>query len=153
MTAEKIPVPPAQKRRSSAPAPSSADAQRRMKATRTRDTKAEVLVRSALHQMGFRFRVDVRPEPSIRRRADLVFRRAKVAVFIDGCFWHGCPDHATWPKANADFWRTKILTNQGRDIDTNQRLADRGWLVVRIWEHENPVEAASRVARILRERC
>jgi DNA mismatch endonuclease (patch repair protein) len=140
------------KRRPGVPTPSSPEAQRRMEATGSKDTRAELLVRSALHRMGFRFRVDTRPVAAIRRRADLVFPRARVAVFVDGCFWHGCPQHATWPKANAQFWEKKILTNQRRDADTNKRLAAEGWRVVRIWEHEDPTVAAERVAGIVRSR-
>jgi DNA mismatch endonuclease (patch repair protein) len=84
-----------------------------------------------------------------RRRADIVFRRARVAVFVNGCFWHGCPEHATWPKHNAEFWREKIRANQQRDRDTDERLGVAGWTVIRIWEHENPSDAADRVQRAL----
>lgn len=140
------------KRRPGVPVPSSPEAQRRMEATGSRDTRAELLIRSALHRMGFRFRVDTRPVAAIRRRADLVFPRAQVAVFVDGCFWHGCPEHATWPKANAQFWEDKILTNKRRDADTNRQLDAEGWRVVRIWEHEDPMVAAERVADIVRSR-
>jgi len=88
----------------------------------------------------------------VRRRADVVFGPARVAVFVDGCFWHGCPSHASWPKNNADFWREKIETNQRRDRDTDRRLAEAGWVVVRVWEHEDLEAAADRVERILRDR-
>lgn len=88
----------------------------------------------------------------MRRRADVVFGPARVAVFVDGCFWHGCPSHASWPKNNADFWREKIETNQRRDRDTDRRLAEAGWVVVRVWEHEDLEAAADRVERILRDR-
>jgi DNA mismatch endonuclease, patch repair protein len=88
----------------------------------------------------------------LRREADVVFPRAKVAVFVDGCFWHGCPEHATWPKANADWWRTKIARNQARDAETDESLRLEGWVSVRVWEHENPAEAASHIALLVRRR-
>jgi DNA mismatch endonuclease (patch repair protein) len=90
--------------------------------------------------------VDTRPLPELRRSADVVFRRAKVAVFVDGCFWHGCPIHMTWPVANHDWWRDKIERTRARDADTDARLAAAGWTVVRIWEHDEPAAAAERVA-------
>lgn len=111
-----------------------------------RDTTPELALRAILFRMGFRYRIDVRPISSLRRKADVVFPRLKIAVFVDGCFWHGCPDHATWPKANGEFWRRKIVGNRERDRDTDERLAEAGWLSVRVWEHENPSEAAERVA-------
>jgi DNA mismatch endonuclease (patch repair protein) len=82
----------------------------------------------------------------------VVFRPVKVAVFVDGCFWHGCPIHGTWPKANAEFWRQKIERNKERDADTDRRLADAGWLVVRVWEHEDPEEAAQRIYEVIQTR-
>lgn len=88
----------------------------------------------------------------MRREADVVFGPAKIAVFVDGCFWHGCPQHATWPKTNADFWRSKIEGNRRRDMDTDERLASAGWLAVRVWEHEDPAEAAARVVAFVRAR-
>lgn len=88
----------------------------------------------------------------VRRRADIVFRKARVAVFLDGCFWHGCPTHATQPKANADWWRTKLAANVARDRDTDDRLEREGWLVFRIWEHESPLDAGDRIERAVRER-
>src|SRR5687768_13961014 len=97
------------------PPPSSAAVRRRMRATKQRDTPAEVMLRSALHRVGLRFRVDCRPIIQLRTRADIVFRRARVAVFIDGCFWHGCPKHGSWPTRNGEWWRTKILGNRQRD--------------------------------------
>jgi len=118
-----------------------------MKATRQRDTAAELALRKLLHHRGFRYRVDYPPIPGVRRRADVVFRRARIAVFVDGCFWHGCPDHSTWPQANASWWREKILANKRRDADTDRRLDDAGWQVMRVGEHESPAEAAERVAR------
>lgn len=134
------------------PQSSSADASARMRATRRRDTAAEVQLRRALHRLGARYRVDFPPLAGIRRRADVVFTRAKVAVFVDGCFWHGCPQHATWPKANADWWRNKIETNQRRDRDTDERLREAGWVTLRIWEHEDMGPAAERVQALVADR-
>jgi DNA mismatch endonuclease (patch repair protein) len=115
-----------------------------MQAVRRRDTKPELLLRKELHRRGLRFYVDRAPLPKMRRRADLVFPRKKVAVYVDGCFWHGCPIHGTWPKNNADWWRQKIQGNQARDRDTDRKLADAGWTVVRVWEHEGQ-QGADRV--------
>ncbi len=110
-----------------------------------RDTKAELAVRRAVWRRGLRYRVDLAPLSGSRRRADLVFTRAKVAVFVDGCFWHGCPIHATAPKSNAEWWAEKLAANVRRDRDTDERLEAAGWLVVRVWEHEDPEEAAGRI--------
>lgn len=131
------------------PVPSSESVTRRMQNTPTRDTPGELALRRLLHRAGLRYRVDYRPVPGIRRKADVVFTKAKVAVFVDGCFWHSCPVHGTWPKANAAWWRDKLEGNEARDRDTDQRLADAGWTVVRIWEHETPAEAAARVVEAL----
>ena len=116
-----------------------------MKATRRRDTPAEVALRSALHRLGLRFRVDAAPLPHGRRRADVVFRRARVAVFVDGCFWHGCPEHGTQPKQNGERWRAKLEQNRARDEETNGELLEAGWLVLRFWEHDDPATAARAV--------
>jgi DNA mismatch endonuclease, patch repair protein len=116
-----------------------------MQATPRRDTSCEMAIRSAVHAMGLRFRVDW-PVPATRRRADLAFVSAKVAVFVDGCFWHGCPEHRTWPKANAEWWRDKLDSNVRRDRDTDALLKAAGWTVLRFWEHED----ASRAARTIR---
>ncbi|MXZ30135.1 MAG: very short patch repair endonuclease [Acidimicrobiia bacterium] len=110
-----------------------------MVANRSRDTKPELRVRSAVHRRGLRYRVAARPIQDLPRTADMVFRPAKVAVFIDGCFWHGCPEHYTQPRTNADYWSAKIARNKGRDSETDQRLRDAGWTVLRYWEHE-PVQ-------------
>jgi DNA mismatch endonuclease (patch repair protein) len=116
-----------------------------MLATRRRDTPAEVGLRSALHRMGLRFRVDWPPLEGSRRRADVVFTRARVAVFVDGCFWHDCPDHGTRPKENADWWAAKLEQNRLRDADTTRALTEAGWVVLRFWEHEDPATAAELV--------
>ena len=122
----------------------------RMRAQRRRDTAPEVALRRELHRRGARFFVDRAPLRGLRRRADLVFPRKRVAVYVDGCFWHSCPQHATSPKNNAQWWADKLAANVVRDRDTNARLAAAGWRVVRIWEHEDPAEAADRVQAALR---
>jgi len=127
------------------PPASSLAALARMKSARRRDTAPEVALRARLHRMGLRYFVDRAPLPGAHRRADVVFPRAKVAVYLDGCFWHGCPDHGTQPKANAAWWAAKIDANRRRDTDTDQRLARAGWTVLRFWEHEDPDGAAQAV--------
>lgn len=124
----------------------------RMSKQKSRNTGIEMALRQVLHRAGFRYRVHRRPIKGVRREADLVFGPARVAVFVDGCFWHGCPEHATWPKNNADFWRDKIETNRRRDADTDARLQEAGWLPLRIWEHETVDVAADRVITAVRER-
>jgi DNA mismatch endonuclease (patch repair protein) len=127
------------------PPASSPEAKRRMERTRRRDTAGETAIRSILFAQGLRYRIDAAPIPGMRRRADILFRSSRIAVYVDGCFWHGCPVHATWPKQNADFWKQKIEANRARDADTNRRLKRAGWKVIRIWEHEDPNKAASRI--------
>jgi DNA mismatch endonuclease (patch repair protein) len=119
-----------------------------MQLTRRRDTPGELQLRKALHGLGLRYRVD-RVLPGTRRRADVAFVRLKVAVFVDGCFWHACPQHASWPKTNAAWWRTKIKGNVQRDRDTDRRLRAAGWTVMRFWTHEDMVVVARQVARVL----
>ena len=123
-----------------------------MRANRSRDTKPEVLLRSVLHAHGLRYRVDSPPVPQLRRRADLVFPTARVAVFVDGCYWHGCPEHYRPARINAEFWNSKIEANKARDAETNRLLAESGWQVVRIWEHEPVAEAAQRVEDVVHAR-
>lgn len=139
-------------RRISSVSPSSQAASRRMRSTRSRDTRPEVRIRSELHRMGLRFRVHARPVADLRSRADVLFGRAKVAVFLDGCFWHSCPLHGTMPKANAAFWRQKLAANRSRDAKITRRLRLAGWEVVRVWEHEQPQSAARMIARTVRAR-
>jgi DNA mismatch endonuclease, patch repair protein len=117
-----------------------------------RDTLPELAIRSELHRRGLRFRVDRAPLPGLRSRADIVFGPARVAVYVDGCFWHSCPEHGTMPKANAEWWERKLKRNQERDIETDRALREHGWEVVRIWEHEDPVEAAAGIEAKVRER-
>jgi len=123
-----------------------------MKATGGRDTKPELRLRSLLHRMGLRYRVDQPVLAGTRRRADLVFKRARVAVFVDGCFWHGCTEHKTIPKANREFWLEKITTNRTRDADTDRRLGEQGWKSVRIWEHDVSEATARRIATLVQTR-
>lgn len=131
------------------PKPSSPEVSRRFRRTRQTGTSAEMAIRRELHRRGFRYRVGYKVSSKPRRVADIVFTRYRLAIFIDGCFWHGCPTHGTWPKNNAAFWRDKIEANRQRDYDTNRRLAVAGWHVLRVWEHEAPVEAADRIERRL----
>jgi DNA mismatch endonuclease (patch repair protein) len=118
----------------------------------SRNTEPEKTLRSELHRRGLRFRVHRRPLPGVRREADVVFSRARVAVFVDGCFWHGCPQHASWPKANADWWRAKIEANRERDQNTDRLLLDAGWAVVRMWTHDDPVSIGARIENLVRAR-
>lgn len=121
-----------------------------MKATRQRDTGAEVSLRSALHARGLRYRLHRRVEGVPRVRPDIVFVSARVAVFVDGCFWHGCPEHGSQPKANSEWWRDKLERNIARDRRNDSALRKAGWAVVRIWEHEDPPEAAKRIEQVVR---
>ncbi|MFE9394514.1 very short patch repair endonuclease [Streptomyces flavidovirens] len=124
------------------PIPSSAGVSARMSRQGSRDTSAEIAVRRLLHAAGLRYRVNV-PVPGMPRRTiDIAFGRAKIAVFLDGCFWHGCPQHATQPKSNAEWWRTKLDKNIARDRETTEHLEAQGWTVLRFWEHENPQTVA-----------
>lgn len=140
------------KRRKDTPEPSSPAARNRMLAAKPRDTKPELALRAALEERELTFAVDVRLGKETRRRADILFEDTRVAVFVDGCFWHGCPVHGTWPKQNAEFWRNKIETNQRRDADTDRRLTEAGWQVIRVWEHEDMSETAQRIAEALHQR-
>jgi DNA mismatch endonuclease (patch repair protein) len=131
---------------------SSPGVRKSMQSNKGRDTKPELALRRAVHALGLRYRVSVRPLPSIKRTADLVFTRAKVAIFLDGCFWHGCPDHHTKSATNAAYWADKVERNRARDRETNRLLEEAGWVVVRIWEHEDPSQAALKVQSIVRSR-
>lgn len=120
-----------------------------MRNTPTRDTPAELALRRRLHASGLRYRVDVAPVAGLRRRADVVFPRQQVAVFVDGCFWHGCRAHKPPPKANKDWWEAKLEGNRRRDADTNARLAAAGWTVIRVWEHDDAEAAAAHVQSVV----
>src|SRR5262245_33463041 len=102
-----------------------------------RDTAPEVSLRRELHRRGLRYRVSLRPLPGLRSTADIVFTRAKVAVYVDGCFWHSCPEHGSMPAANRDWWRQKLERNKERDREAEKALAQAGWACIRVWEHED----------------
>lgn len=121
-----------------------------MRGNRSRDTTPELALRRAVHARGLRYRTNVRPLPDVRRTADLVFRAAKVAVFLDGCYWHGCPEHLRLPTANRPYWSAKISRNRERDRETDALLAEAGWKVLRVWEHEDPEAAADRIEAVVR---
>lgn len=131
---------------------SSPRSRRVMLGNRSRDTKPEMAVRRACHARGLRYRVDARPLSELRRRADLVFPAQRVAVFVDGCYWHGCPEHYVASKSNADYWSVKIARNRERDADTDATLLAAGWQVVRAWQHEDPRSVADAVAAVVRSR-
>ena len=132
------------------PAASNAAVRRRMQATRGRDTAPELAVRRELHRRGLRYRVDhPLADASPRRRADAVFPRARLALYIDGCFWHGCVEHGKRPRTNDGYWADKLARNQERDRDTDRRLRDAGWTVLRVWEHEEPCSVGEQVPAAL----
>jgi DNA mismatch endonuclease, patch repair protein len=117
-----------------------------MLANRRTGTKPEIALRRAIHARGLRFRKGHQLVMTDRRvRPDIVFTRAKVAVFLDGCFWHRCPRHATTPATNTDYWLAKFERNVDRDRAVDRALIAEGWKVLRVWEHEDPREAAERV--------
>ncbi|MGW6556930.1 very short patch repair endonuclease [Streptomyces hydrogenans] len=118
----------------------------------SKDTAAELAVRRLLHAAGLRYRVEYPVPGMARRRIDVAFTSVKVAVLIDGCFWHGCPEHTTHPKANAEWWRQKLDRNMARDRETTEHLTAAGWEVLRFWEHEAPEEVALRIAVAVRSR-
>lgn len=115
-----------------------------------RDTKPEVALRKALWRAGLRYRVQFKVPGLPRRRVDIAFTRQKVAIQVDGCFWHGCPEHGSQPTRNSEWWTWKIERNQTRDRDTDDRLAELGWQVIHVWEHEEPNSAAARVLATIR---
>lgn len=146
------PVPPLTAARTTVSFASSPAVRKRMQQVRRRDTAEELTLRSLLHERGLRYRVDARPLPDFRRRADIVFPRAQLAVFVDGCFWHGCREHRCRLKTNAPWWRTKLAANSRRDRDTNRRLSEAGWEVVRFWEHDDLRRASTVIERRVRRR-
>ncbi|MFI6331080.1 very short patch repair endonuclease [Micromonospora chersina] len=135
----------------STPEPISEVVRQRFQRQRTRDTAPETALRRELHRRGLRYRVDTAP-PGQRRRADVLFTRVKVAVFVDGCFWHRCPEHGTAPKHNEAWWKSKLDRNVERDREVDVELERGGWAVLRFWEHESPVQAADVVEREVRRR-
>lgn len=123
-----------------------------MQANRSRDTKHELAIRRILHKQGRRYRVNARPLEGDRHTAEIVFRPAKVAEFVDGCFWHRCVTDKKLPKSNTEFWKAKIEDNVLGDRETSLVLKQNGWLVMRVWEHENPETVARRIAEAVRQR-
>lgn len=123
-----------------------------MQGNRRRDTRTEIAVRSALHRRGLRFRVDlpIRIDDIRPIRPDVVFLRSRVAVFIDGCFWHGCPVHGRVPATNREYWLSKLDANRRRDDRNVADLEEAGWTVLRAWEHDDPDMVACSVVRLLR---
>lgn len=131
---------------------SSAGARATMRGNRSRDTQPELAVRRLLHAAGLRYRVSAKPEADLRRTVDILFRAARVAVLIDGCYWHGCLEHYIPPKANGGYWSEKVARNRARDADTNRVLTERGWAVLRFWEHEDPSVVAERIINVVNAR-
>jgi DNA mismatch endonuclease (patch repair protein) len=123
---------------------------RSMLGNRGRNTKPELLVRRLLHGAGLRYRVDISPVPNLKRKADIVFSRLKIAVFIDGCFWHGCPDHYALPKTNTVYWTRKIGGNSRRDAETTTQLRSAGWTVLRFWSHQPAGSVAQEILTAVR---
>lgn len=126
---------------------------RSMQANRRRDTMPELAIRRLVHARGLRYRVDARPLPDARHTADLIFPRARVAVFIDGCWWHGCPDHYRPPSSNTGYWATKVTRNRERDRLADETLSAAGWAVIRVWEHQPPESVARFIEVTVRERA
>ncbi len=120
-----------------------------MQGNRGRDNAPEVAVRRLLHARGLRYRLQIAPLPELRRTADIAFPRQRIAVFIDGCYWHGCPEHYTAPVSNAEFWREKVERNRARDADTTARLEAAGWSVLRFWTHTDPESIANSISAFL----
>lgn len=123
-----------------------------MRGNRSLNSKPEVALRSALHHAGLRFRKHQRPVRDFRCVADVVFPKERIAVFLDGCYWHGCAEHGTRPRTNSEYWLAKIQGNVDRDRRHDRALSEAGWLVVRVWEHEDPERAAERIAALVLER-
>ena len=130
---------------------SSEAARHSMQANRSRDTEPELQVRHELFRHGLRYRVAYRALPHSLRTVDIAFPGQRIAVLIDGCFWHSCPDHLRTPSTHADFWATKLEATKRRDQETSQMLAANGWLVLRFWEHEDPIEVSRRIEQAVAE--
>lgn len=131
---------------------SSPAARKRMKAQRQRDTAPEMALRRRLRDLGLGYRLQMRPEPALRSRLDIVFLSAQVAVDIRGCFWHSCPQHGTSPRVNAERWSDKLARNVERDRATTEALTELGWQVVVVWEHDDPSDKAEEIAELVRAR-
>lgn len=122
-----------------------AELSQRMARLRRTATAPEVAIRRELHGRGLRYRVQLKVPGNNRRTIDIAFTRARLAIFVDGCFWHGCPDHGTQPATNSEWWSWKLARTKARDRDTDRLLVEASWTVLRVWEHEPPEEAAQRV--------
>jgi DNA mismatch endonuclease, patch repair protein len=132
------------------PTPTSTVVSRVMRGNRKVGTRPELRLRSAMHRLGLRYRIGLAVQAGhVRVRPDAVFTRAKVAVFLDGCYWHACNTHGTRPASNADYWVPKLANNVARDRRVDEALAAAGWTVVRVWEHESAIAAADRVAALV----
>jgi DNA mismatch endonuclease (patch repair protein) len=129
--------------------PSSSAVSLRMSRHPRRDTRPEIALRQALHRLGYRYRVQYRVPGRARRTIDIAFARQKVAVFVDGCFWHGCGLHRGVPASNSSWWRSKLSANANRDAETDAHLRAIGWRVLRVWEHEDVAEAVARIRQEL----
>ena len=123
-----------------------------MSKLRRRDTLPELTLRRELHRRGLRYRLQQKVPGNNRRTIDITLTRARVAVYVDGCFWHGCPEHLHQPRHNGTWWEWKITNNRRRDADTDAELHRAGWVVVRVWEHETAQAAADRIDAVWRER-
>lgn len=123
----------------------------RFSAQARESTKPEIALRKELHRRGLRYRVQYRVAGLPRRRVDIAFTRARLVVFVDGCFWHACPEHCVLPRANREWWEWKFAANRARDADTDDRLRALGWRVLRIWEHEGSCVGADQVELALSE--
>jgi DNA mismatch endonuclease (patch repair protein) len=123
-----------------------------MQAQKTTGTRMELQVRQGLHALGYRYRVNRRPLPDQKFRGDIVWTGRRLVVFLDGCFWHGCPVHGTTPNSNTEWWRDKINSNQDRDRRVDEILRQRGWTVLRFWEHDNADEVIRSIALHLESR-
>lgn len=134
------------------PPASSASVRTIMQGNKRSDTRPEMSLRSELHRRGVRYRVGITAEPTLNCRADIVFSAARIAVFVDGCFWHGCVDHGVRPRTHSDYWDAKLARNVARDRRNDAALEAAGWTVVRVWEHEPPAEAADRISQLVREK-
>ncbi len=139
-------------KRSRTPPPSSEAARQRMRATRQHGTKPEVALRGALNQLGIVYHVDQSPVSGLKSRPDLIFEDTRIAVYVDGCFWHSCPIHGTLPKSNRQWWQAKLEANRQRDAKANDVLASAGWYVVRVWEHADPITVAKELADLIAQR-
>lgn len=131
----------------------SASVSRRMAATKGRDNTRELSLRSELHKQGLRFRVHYEVPGNRRRKIDVAFPAKKVAIFLDGCFWHGCPVHGTVPLTNQDWWIAKIDANKRRDADTDRLLQLAGWTIIRIWEHTPLADACKHVIQAVDQKA